>query len=77
VAAWGEFISWVQVHVLFKRISRGWSHKVEGAFGGEGENISRCNKCPPNIQNYFLRELQRIRERKKPKRKKGFIECKA
>jgi hypothetical protein len=35
VAVWGEFISRVQVHVLFERILRGWSHKVEGAFGGE------------------------------------------
>jgi hypothetical protein len=31
--AWGEFISRVQVQVLFERISRGWSYKVEGAFG--------------------------------------------
>jgi hypothetical protein len=35
VGAWGEFVSRVQVQVLFKRILRGWSHKVEGAFGGE------------------------------------------
>jgi hypothetical protein len=35
VAAWEEFISRVQVHVLFKRISKGLRHKVEGAFGGE------------------------------------------
>jgi hypothetical protein len=35
VAALGEFICWVQVHVLFEGILRGWSHKVEGAFGGE------------------------------------------
>jgi hypothetical protein len=25
----------VQVHVLFKRILRGWGQKVEGAFGGD------------------------------------------
>jgi hypothetical protein len=35
IIAWREFISWVQVQVLFKRISRGWNYKVEGAFGGE------------------------------------------
>jgi hypothetical protein len=35
VGAWEEFISWVQVQVLFKRILRGWSYKVEGAFGGK------------------------------------------
>jgi hypothetical protein len=35
VEAWIEFISWVQVQVLFERISRRWSYKVEWAFGGE------------------------------------------
>jgi hypothetical protein len=35
VGAWGEFISWVQVQVLFERILRGWSYKVEGAFDRE------------------------------------------
>jgi hypothetical protein len=35
VGALREFISQVQVQVLFKRILRGWSYKVEGAFGGE------------------------------------------
>jgi hypothetical protein len=35
VTAWGEFISQFEVHVLFERILRGWSHKVEGAFGEE------------------------------------------
>jgi hypothetical protein len=35
IIAWREFIYWVQVQVLFKRILRGWNYKVEGAFGGE------------------------------------------
>jgi hypothetical protein len=35
MVAWGEFISQVQVHVLFERILRKWSDKVEGSFGGE------------------------------------------
>jgi hypothetical protein len=39
---------------------------------GKCENISRCNKCPPDIRNYFLRELQRIRERKKAKKDERF-----
>jgi hypothetical protein len=38
----------------------------------KGGNISRCNKCPPDIRNYFLRELQRIRERKKAKKEERF-----
>jgi hypothetical protein len=28
-------------------------------------NVVQCTKCPPDIRNYFLRELQRVRERKK------------
>jgi hypothetical protein len=35
VGVWREFISRVQVQVLFEIISRRWSYKVEGAFGGE------------------------------------------
>jgi hypothetical protein len=35
VGAWGEFISRIQVQVLFERILRGWSYKFEGAFGGK------------------------------------------
>jgi hypothetical protein len=31
--------------------------------GGKG-NVARCTKYPPDIREYFLRELQRIRERK-------------
>jgi hypothetical protein len=32
---------------------------------GKSGNVARCIKCPPNIREYFLRELQRARERKK------------
>jgi hypothetical protein len=36
------------------------------------EIFFRCNKYPLNIRNYFLRELQRIRERKKAKKEERF-----
>jgi hypothetical protein len=39
---------------------------------GKGGNISQCNKCPPDIRNYFLREPQRIREQKKAKKEERF-----
>jgi hypothetical protein len=39
---------------------------------GKCGNISWCNKCPPNIRNYFLHELQRIREQKKAKKEEMF-----
>jgi hypothetical protein len=54
-----------------KEFRGGGATRLKEHLVGKGENISRCNKCPPDIRNY-LRELQRIRERKK-----GFIECKA
>jgi hypothetical protein len=38
----------------------------------KGGNIFQCNKCPPDIRNYFLRELHRIRERKKAKKEERF-----
>jgi hypothetical protein len=65
VGAWGEFISRVQVQVLFERISRGGATRLNEHLVGKSGNISRCTKCPPNIRNYFVHELQRIRERKK------------
>jgi hypothetical protein len=48
-----------------KRISWWWRYKVERVFSGENGNVARCTKCPPDIREYFLRELQRVRERKK------------
>jgi hypothetical protein len=38
--------------------------RLKEHLAGKGGNIFRCSKCPPNIRNYFLRELQKIRERK-------------
>jgi hypothetical protein len=65
VGTWRDFISLVQVQVLCERISWWWSYKVERAFSGKSGNVVWCTKCPPDIQEYFLCELQRVRERKK------------
>jgi hypothetical protein len=32
---------------------------------GKSGNIVRCTKYPSNIRDYFLRELQRVREQKR------------
>jgi hypothetical protein len=32
---------------------------------GENGNVARSTKCPPDIRDYFLHELQRVRERKR------------
>jgi hypothetical protein len=50
---------------LFERILRGGATRLKEHLVEKGENISRCSKCPLDIQNYFLRELKRIQERKK------------
>jgi hypothetical protein len=34
VGAWRESISWIQVQVLYERISWWWRYKVERAFSG-------------------------------------------
>jgi hypothetical protein len=43
----------------------------------ESGNVARCTKYPSDILDYFLRELQRVRERRRSKMMKCSIECKA
>jgi hypothetical protein len=39
--------------------------RLKGHLAEKSGNVVWCTKCPSDIRNYFLRELQRIRERKK------------
>jgi hypothetical protein len=55
-----------------KEFRGGGTTRLKEHFAGKDGNISRCNKCPPDIRNYFLREPQRIRERKKAKKEERF-----
>jgi macrodomain Ter protein organizer (MatP/YcbG family) len=55
-----------------KEFQQGGATRLKEHLAGKCGNISRCNKCPPNIRNYFLRELQRIREQKKAKKEERF-----
>jgi hypothetical protein len=48
-----------------KEFSGGGVTRLKEHLAEENENIARCTKCPPDIQNYLLRELQRVWERKK------------
>jgi hypothetical protein len=43
----------------------GGAARLKEHLAGKSRNISRCTKCPPDIRNYFVCELQRIREWKK------------
>jgi hypothetical protein len=48
-----------------KKFCEGGATKLKVHLAGQSGNVAWCTKCPPNIYNYFLRELQRVRERKK------------
>jgi hypothetical protein len=43
-----------------KEFRTGGATRLKEHLAGKGENIFRCNKCPPDIRNYFLRELKMI-----------------
>jgi hypothetical protein len=60
VGVWREFISRVQVQVLFEIISRGGAIRLKEHLVGKSENVLRCTKCPSDIRNYFLHESQRV-----------------
>jgi hypothetical protein len=59
VGAWREFISRVQVQLLCERIFCGGA-RLKDHLAGKSGNVTRCTKCPPNIREYFLCELQRV-----------------
>jgi hypothetical protein len=48
-----------------KEFHDGGATRLKERLAGKSGNVARCTKCPPDIRNYFLRELQRVRERKK------------
>jgi hypothetical protein len=43
----------------------GGATRLKKHLAEKSENVAWCTKCPPDIREYFLRELQRVRERKK------------
>jgi hypothetical protein len=47
-----------------KEFCSGGATRLIEHLAGKSENVARCTKCPPDIQEYFLRELQMVRERK-------------
>jgi hypothetical protein len=48
-----------------KEFRGGGDTRLKEHLAGKSGNIAWCTKCPPNIRNYFLRELQWVREQKK------------
>jgi hypothetical protein len=48
-----------------KEFRGGGATRLNEHFAGKSGNVARCTKCPPDIREYFLREMQRVRECKK------------
>jgi hypothetical protein len=48
-----------------KKIHGGEGTRLKEYLVGKSENVAQCTKCPSDIRDYFLRELQRVREQKK------------
>jgi hypothetical protein len=48
-----------------KEFRGGGATRLKEHLAGKSGNVARCTKYPPDIRDYFLRELQRVRERKK------------
>jgi hypothetical protein len=48
-----------------KEFRGGGDTRLKEHLAGKSGNVSRCTKCPLDIRNYFLYELQKARERKK------------
>jgi hypothetical protein len=65
VGVWREYISWIQVQVLFKRILRGGATRLKEHLAEKSGNVLQCTKYPPDIRNYFVHELEMVRERKR------------
>jgi hypothetical protein len=47
-----------------KEFHGGGATRLKEHLAGKSGNVARCTKCPPDIREYFLRELQRVREQK-------------
>jgi hypothetical protein len=69
---WGERdVVWEHGENLFpgfkckycaKEFCSGGATRLKEHLAEKSENVTRCTKCPPDICDYFLRELQRARE---------------
>jgi hypothetical protein len=59
------YFSGLSVSIVSKNFEGVKLQRLKEHLAGKCGNISGCSKYPPDIRNYFLRELQRVWERKK------------
>jgi hypothetical protein len=45
-----------------KEFRGGGATRLKEHLERKNRNVTRCTKCPPNIRNYFLHKLQKVRE---------------
>jgi hypothetical protein len=43
-----------------KEFRGGGDIRLKEHLAGKSGNVAQCTKCPPDIREYFLRELQRV-----------------
>jgi hypothetical protein len=43
-----------------KEFRGGGATRLNEHLAGKSRNVSRCTKCPLDIRNYFVHELQRV-----------------
>jgi hypothetical protein len=43
-----------------KEFRGGGATRLKEHLVGKSGNVVRCTKCPPDIRDYFLRELQKV-----------------
>jgi hypothetical protein len=48
-----------------KEFRGGGATSLKEHLAGKSGNVTRCTKCTPDMRDYFLRELQKVQERKK------------
>jgi hypothetical protein len=48
-----------------KEFHDGGATRLKEHLARKSGNVARCTKCPPDIREYFLCDLQMVRERKK------------
>jgi hypothetical protein len=64
---WGHgenLFPWFKCKYCVKEFHGGGATRLKEHLAGKSGNVARCTKCPPDIWDYFLRELQWVRERK-------------
>jgi hypothetical protein len=56
---------WFKCKYCVKEFHGGGVTRLKEHLAEKSGNVTRCTKCPSDIRNYFLRELQRIQSERR------------